>query len=108
MFDENVDVGIDPNQRELDRAEEIGKYDELLNCPGAEIPRPDGQFETIFSNSVLEHIEDLESVMLECEGVSTGLYMTVPTANFDKFSFVGQILALLRLRGLSTLSRGIQ
>jgi len=38
LFDEKIDVGIDPNARELKRARELDAYDELIECFGDKIP----------------------------------------------------------------------
>lgn len=104
LFDEKIDVGIDPVQKELKRALYYGMYDELLNCFGDKINKPDNFFNTIFSNSVLEHIRDINPVLKEAnrllddDGV---FYCTVPTNYFDKYSIIYQCLNFLRLKRLS-------
>src|SRR5687768_14968956 len=65
LFAEKIDTGIDPDGRELDRARALGAYRELIQCRGHAIPKPDGTYRTILSNSVLEHIPDLDSVLME-------------------------------------------
>src|SRR5947207_12297154 len=65
LFDEKIDVGIDPNEMELERAKTYNIYVELIKCFGNAIPKPSRSFNTIFSNSVLEHIPDIESVLKE-------------------------------------------
>jgi SAM-dependent methyltransferase len=103
-FDGKIDTGIDPDARELKRAAELDGYGELIQCYGASIPKPDGSYATIISNSVLEHIEDLEPVLREAhrllapDGV---LYCTVPSDKFDQFTVVNSVLTSLGLKGLS-------
>ena len=104
LFAEKIDLGIEPDARELERAKEYGAYQELLQCYGDQIPRPDGSFATIFSNSVLEHIPQLRPVLAEAYRLlrSGGrFYLTVPTDMFDKYSVLYQLLSLFRLNLLA-------
>lgn len=101
LFDGEVDTGIDPNPKELRRAHQLGGYKELIQCAGDSIPRPDASFQTIFSNSVLEHIPDLVPVLRELHRLlaSDGcLYVTVPSNLFDHYSVVNQLLTGLGFR----------
>jgi SAM-dependent methyltransferase len=95
LFAEKVDTGIDPNPKELERARELGAYGELIQCEGASIPKPDRSYKTIFSNSVLEHIPDLEPVLREAHRLLAPggrFYFTVPLDNFDKYSALARLL----------------
>ncbi len=104
LFDQKIDTGIDPNPRELQRAAQLGGYAELIQCFGDKIPKPDASYKTVFSNSVLEHIPDLDPVLrevnriLEIGGV---FYFTVPSDKFDQFSVINRVLTKL---GLNTLA----
>lgn len=104
LFSDKIDVGIDPNARELDRARELGAYSSLIQCLGSEINYPDSHFKTIFSNSVLEHIEDLSPVLNEVhrllmpDGV---FYATVPSSNFERYSVFASLLSFFGLNSLS-------
>src|SRR5690349_18526514 len=49
LFAEPIDTGIDPDERELRKAEETGAYRELIRCTGSAIPKPDASYKTIFS-----------------------------------------------------------
>lgn len=98
LFAEKIDTGIDPNPRELERARELGAYDELIQCYGNNIPKPDGSYKTIFSNSVLEHIPDLSPVLQEVRRlliVGGNFYLTVPSDKFDQFSVLNKLLTTL-------------
>ncbi len=101
LFKTKIDVGIDPNLNELKRAENTGKYSELINCYGDKIPKPDKSFKTIFSNSVMEHISDIKPVLKEAHRLlddNGKLYLTLPTHLFDKYTFGYQILKALKLK----------
>lgn len=100
LFDENIDVGIEPDKLEIENSRKQGMYQELITCYGDKIPKEDGYFNTIFSNSVLEHIPDLDGIVREIHRLlsDTGnLYISVPTNLFDKYSVIYQILIFLGL-----------
>lgn len=104
LFNKVIDVGIDPNKKELQRAQKTGKYAELIECFGDKIPKPDGSFKTIFSNSVMEHIPDIKPVLKEAHRLLAQdgrLYLTLPTHLFDKYTFGYQILNKLGLKNKS-------
>ena len=104
LFGERVDTGIDPNPRELERARTLGAYDELIECKGDAVPKPDGHYRTVFSNSVLEHIPDVEPVFREVHRLldnSGSFYVTVPSHRFDQYSVVNQIFSSLGLSGVA-------
>jgi len=91
---------VDPNGRELQRGKEYDTYKELLRCCGEDIPKESGTFKTVFSNSVLEHIPEVESVIDEAYRLLAPggrFYVTVPTDMFDKYSICYQVLSFFRL-----------
>jgi SAM-dependent methyltransferase len=95
-----IDVGIDPDGRELECARRLGSYGELIECPGHAVPRPDGSFGTIISNSVLEHISNLEPVLREAHRLlrpGGRFYFTVPTEHFGRYTALSALLCALRL-----------
>jgi len=104
LVDEKIDVGIDPNGRELARTKEFDLYDELIECYGNAVPKLDKSFQTIFSNSVMEHIPDIEPVLKEThrllkdDGV---VYLTLPTDKFDHYSWGNLVLLALGLNSLA-------
>jgi ubiquinone/menaquinone biosynthesis C-methylase UbiE len=65
FFDATVDIGIDPSQADLARAEAAGKHALLIRGDARTMPLPDGSVNTILSNSVLEHISGPQSVLAE-------------------------------------------
>jgi SAM-dependent methyltransferase len=104
VFDEKIDTGIDPNPKELERAREYDAYTELIECKGDAIPKPDGHYRTVFSNSVLEHIPDVEPVFREVHRLLAPggkFYVTVPSHRFDQYSVVNQALVTVGLGGVA-------
>ena len=91
LFDGQIDVSVEPNQKELQRAKTFNVYGELINCFGDRISKPDKTFKTIFSNSVFEHIPDIKGVLREShrllcdDGV---IYLTLPTNLFEKYTIM--------------------
>ena len=97
LFDEQIDVGIDPNGRELERAKKYGICAELIRCCGSHIPKDSGSFHTILSNSVLEHIPELQPVLEEAfRLLAPGgkFYVTIPTDRYDTYTLCYQLLSL--------------
>lgn len=104
LFDEKIDLGIDPNKRELDRARKTGAYQELIQCFGETVPKQDQSFNTIITNSALEHVINPEPVLKEAHRLLTAdgsLYITVPTDLFDQYTVVNVLLTKLRMHSLS-------
>jgi 2-polyprenyl-3-methyl-5-hydroxy-6-metoxy-1,4-benzoquinol methylase len=92
---DKIDTGIDADPKEIERAKQKNIYNELLCCKADKIPKETGFYNTIFSNSVLEHIPLLDPVLLEAHrllGSSGNFYITVPNDNFDKFNMIATIL----------------
>jgi SAM-dependent methyltransferase len=58
-------VGIDPDPLETRDAAASGVYQKVHTVPGDRVPEPAASFDFVFSNSVLEHIDELEPVMAE-------------------------------------------
>jgi SAM-dependent methyltransferase len=104
LFSEKIDTGIDMNSRELERAQQLGAYVELIHTSGDSIPKPDGSYKTIISNSVLEHIPNLGPVFREIHRLLTPdgrFYMTVPTPSFEHNTIINQILSCLGFKNLA-------
>ncbi|MHA2217784.1 MAG: class I SAM-dependent methyltransferase [Candidatus Hodarchaeales archaeon] len=100
LFDEPVDTGIDINLNELVAARRYSNHIELIYCSADNIPKPDSYYSTIFSNSVLEHIPNIEQVLKESERLLTPsghLYVTLPTNYFEQYSIGNIILSGLGL-----------
>lgn len=104
LFADAIDVGLDPGHGEIRSARETNAYQELICCFGNQIPKANDSFNTVYSNSVLEHIEDLDPVLMEVKRVlkSGGFfYLTVPTDQFEHYAFISRVLTALSLKGMS-------
>ena len=64
-FERQVEVGLDPWGKAVREAAVWGGYQALVQASGAEIPFPEGHFASAISNSVLEHIPELDAVLSE-------------------------------------------
>lgn len=104
LFKENIETGLDPLEHELESASNYNIYDELIHAYGDQIPKPDDTYQTIFSNSVLEHIKDLNPVLQEIRRVMKPggrLYVTLPTNLFEKYTVISMLLNVLGLKKLA-------
>jgi len=80
-------VGIDPDPLETTQAVQEKLYVRVHTVGGSEIPEPDASFQFVLSNSVLEHIPDLEPVLAESARllVKGGTFVaSVPGPDFHK------------------------
>lgn len=78
-------VGIDPDPAEAAQARELGIYAAVHVAPGDQVPEPDGSFDWVLSNSVLEHIPAIEPVLAEVARLlrNGGVFiLTVPGPGF--------------------------
>ncbi|PKO01461.1 MAG: hypothetical protein CVU43_12870 [Chloroflexi bacterium HGW-Chloroflexi-5] len=85
VFDRKLEVGLDPWSEPLREAAKRGSYEKLVNTPGDQIPYPDGYFASAVSNSVLEHIPDLDPVLADLARVmkpGAPFIFCVPNHNF--------------------------
>ena len=62
-FDRTIDVGIDPWLPPLRHSAGSDRYKLVLQGMGDTLPFPDHSFGSAFSNSVLEHIPDVQPVL---------------------------------------------
>ena len=84
-FESPLSVGIDPWWRPLKKAVRTGAYRLPVQGLGDAMPFPDNHFGTIISNSVLEHIADVQPVLNETSRVlkpGGRLVITFPSDNF--------------------------
>jgi len=78
-------TGVDIDPLETRAAAESGVYRRVHTAPGAGIPEPDASFDFAFSNSVLEHIDELDPVMADVARVlrpGGAFVFTVPSDGF--------------------------
>jgi SAM-dependent methyltransferase len=84
-FDQPIDFGIDPWSGPVKQAARRGGYRIVVQGSGDRIPVPSKTFASVMSNSVLEHIPDLDPVLAEVARVIQpgGLFVfCVPNHNF--------------------------
>ncbi len=104
LFAEKICTGIDSDKKELMLASRLDIYNELIECSGDAIPKPDSHYRTIFSNSALEHIPDIEAVLQEIHRLLAPegkFYLTVPLNTFDRFTILNQFLTAIGLNHLA-------
>ena len=78
-------VGIDPDPAEAAQALQLGIYSAVHAVGGDRVPERDASFDWVLSNSVLEHIEQIEPVIAEVARLlrpDGNLVFTVPGPEF--------------------------
>lgn len=94
-FDQPIDVGLDPGGDAIREAALLGGHRFLIQSNGEKIPFPDGYFGSAFSNSVLEHIPNVEAVLLETTRVlqpGAPFVFCVPNHQFLRSLQIGRLL----------------
>jgi len=84
-FDRKIDVGLDPWTSPIHEAGRRGCYRLLVQADGAQSPFPNGYFGSAFSNSVLEHIPQIDIVLAETARVlrpGAPFYFCVPNERY--------------------------
>ncbi|MCA9947188.1 MAG: methyltransferase domain-containing protein, partial [Anaerolineales bacterium] len=104
VFDRKLDAGIDPWWNPLKKAQQSDMYDLALQAMGDKLPFPDAHFASAFSNSVLEHIPDIQPVLNETSRVlqQNGRFLiTMPNHNFTSYLGGAAFFQRLGLSGLA-------
>ncbi|MBX7213002.1 MAG: class I SAM-dependent methyltransferase [Thermoflexales bacterium] len=94
-FGRPLDVGIDPWKPPMAEARRVGAHAALALAEGAHMPFADASFNTVISNSVLEHIPAIEPVVAEVGRVLKpgGRFMFCgPNERFTEFHVGGKLL----------------
>ncbi len=103
-FREPLDAGIDPSPVALEEARRRGMHRELKLGEGGTLPFPDGAFATVLSNSVLEHIPEIQPTLREVHRVLRpgGVFVfTTPSEHFAEYLFFADLFRSIGLKGLS-------
>jgi len=90
IFEDEIEEGIDISPVEIKSARMRGKYRNLKIANVLDLPYEDGTFETIFSNCVLEHIQDIDNALIEISRVlkkDGTLIFTVPSDTYGENLF---------------------
>jgi SAM-dependent methyltransferase len=107
-FDHKIDVGLDPWHGPIHEAKQYQAYRLLAEADGEKMPFPDGYFASAFSNSVLEHIPQVQTVLNETARVlkpGAPFYFCVPNLNFTQNLSVARFFDRLGLKSLATAYR---
>jgi SAM-dependent methyltransferase len=102
-FDQPIEVGIDPWAAPMREAARRGGYRGLVLGDGAHMPFPNGYFGSALSNSVLEHIPQIDQVLAEVGRVlrpGAPFAFCVPNDRFTENLSIGRALDRLGLRRL--------
>lgn len=103
-------VGVDPDPLETAAARKYAFYERIHTTGGADIPEPDATFDYAISNSVLEHIPDLEPVIAETSRVlrpGGQFFFTVPCPGFHDNLAGAMLPGVSRERYLADLDRRV-
>jgi ubiquinone/menaquinone biosynthesis C-methylase UbiE len=107
-FDRKLEVGLDPWTGPIHEAGTRGVYNLLTEADGARMPYPDAYFASAISNSVLEHIPQLDAVLVEMARVlkpGAPFIFCVPNDNFNPQLSVARALDKLGLKSLAAAYR---
>ena len=107
-FNRLLDVGLDSDGKSLRQARRRGGYRTLVRSVGGRMPFPDEYFGSAMSNSVLEHIPQVEEVLQETHRVlkpGAPFAFCVPNQNFLGSLSVGRFLDKIHLTKLSDIYR---
>lgn len=102
-----IDVGLDVSFADALKASGCNTYKGIVTAEAGDIPFKDRAFDVIFSNSVIEHIKNMDKVLREVSRVLVkgGLFIfTVPSDKFTQYISMGlggRLYANLRNRQLS-------
>jgi SAM-dependent methyltransferase len=107
-FEQPIDVGLDPWHGPIHEAKDRRAYRGLVEADAARAPFPDGHFASGFSNSVLEHIPQVEQVLRETARVlkpGAPFLFCVPNENFTRNLSVARALERLGLERMAAAYR---
>lgn len=93
---EAFDCGLEIDERVSEAARRSGVYGRVVTGDGQTLPLDDCSFHTVFSNSVIEHIDDLDAVLCEVARVLApgGRFVaTVPIASFSEGLCLTRVLS---------------
>jgi len=103
-FEQKIDVGIDPDHASLREAKSRGAYRWLVQAFGDELPFRHSSFGSALSNSVLEHVSNLDGVLAEIARVlktNARFAITVPNPGYRSELSLPRFLNRVRLKRLS-------
>ncbi|NIM92534.1 MAG: methyltransferase domain-containing protein [Anaerolineales bacterium] len=104
-YTQKLSVGLDPSLKAMREAQKRGAYRLLIHANGGSIPFADGAFSSALSNSVLEHIPNLEDVLQEIGRVlkpGAPFVFTVPNPGYRSMLSVPNVLRGVGLKPLAS------
>jgi SAM-dependent methyltransferase len=109
-FQQPLALGVDPWEGPLKEAAGRNAYRDLVRADGARMPLPEGYFASAISNSVLEHIPNVQEVLAEVGRVlrpGAPFLFSVPNHRFDPGLSIARFFENLRLPGLADRYRSL-
>jgi len=103
-FDRQIDVGLDPWHAPIHEAPRHGAYKSLVEANAARSPFPSAYFGSAISNSVLEHIPQIDDVLVETARLlkpGAPFVFCVPNQNFLPSLSIARALDRLGLKPLA-------
>jgi len=107
-FDRELEVGLDPSKKPLREAIKRGGYHTFVQGMGNELPFPNDYFGSAMSNSVLEHIPQIEEVIGEISRVlkpGAPFIFCVPNHQFLDSLSIGNFLNRIGLKPIGNIYR---
>ncbi len=107
-FTRKLTTGLDPWWGPLCEAQLRDRYQGLTHASGANAPFASASFATIISNSVLEHIPDLDPVLHEVSRIlkpGGWFYFCVPSTHFRQYLSVARALDRIKANRLAEFYR---
>jgi SAM-dependent methyltransferase len=101
-FARKLEVGLDPWTGPIHQARRNGGYESLVQANGGKMPFADGHFSSAISNSVLEHIPQVQDVLVELRRVlkpEAQFIFCVPNPRYLSELSVAGFLDKIRLAG---------
>lgn len=84
VFGKKIDWGLDNDKKMIEKAEKSGVYRRVILGDAGKIDLKDGVVNLVFSNSVLEHIKDIDKVLREVKRVLKPGGLLIATMPSDK------------------------
>ncbi len=99
-----LDVGLDPSPHAIGEAARRGMHRKLQIADSCAMPFETSAFATVLSNSVVEHIPDIDGTLREVHRVLRpgGLFVfTTPSQHFAEYLFFPDLFRRIGLPGLA-------
>ncbi|MDO8657572.1 MAG: class I SAM-dependent methyltransferase [Candidatus Levybacteria bacterium] len=103
FFEDQIEMGVDLNSKELTVAAKTNRYKNLLYADAKKLPFEDKSFASIISVSTLEHIDEVDRVFREAYRILKPdgcLAFTVVTDKWDKNICYGPLLKKIGFKKL--------